>query len=315
MSKPISRSGSIDAFRGFAVIGMVLVNYAAQIKWIPAVFKHAPDIGLTVADFVAPFFIFAIGLTYRPSFERRMAQCGYAKAAGQFAARYLAIAGIGAIIAAGTPLTGETPNWGVLQAIGAAGLICILFIRLGVYARIAAGLVILMAYQLALDAWMLPATLASSHGGLFGSVSWAAMLLLSTALADMLRQSKKKALFFSLLFLAAGAALSLLFPVSKNRVSASYVLVTLAAGALLFLLFDGLFGRAKSGGLLAWWGANPLLLYVLHLLLLGLIVLPGISAWYPDVSMPVAALQTLLLLGILTLIARLLYKKAVFIRL
>lgn len=49
------RISSIDAFRGFAIIGMVIVNYIAGISWMPAFLKHAPDIGLTVADFIAPF--------------------------------------------------------------------------------------------------------------------------------------------------------------------------------------------------------------------------------------------------------------------
>ena len=263
MDRP-SRIVSIDAFRGFAVIGMVLVNYLGGIIWVPAALKHAPDIGLTVADFIAPFFIFAIGLTYGPSFERGVQRNGFGKTVGRFAVRYLAIAGIGAIITAGEPLTGENASWGVLQAIGVAGLICIPFVRLKPFVRLAAGIVLLVAYQAVLDAFMRDVTIASSHGGLYGSVSWAAMLLLCTAFADFFRQSKNKYLLLAVVLLAAGIAVSLLFPVSKHRVSASYVFVTTAAAALLYFAFDLIFKTEKSAGPLRWWGANPLPLYALH---------------------------------------------------
>lgn len=310
-----SRIISIDAFRGFAIIGMVIVNYAARISWVPAILKHAPDIGITVADFIAPFFIFAIGLTYRQSFERRVEGGGFAKAAGHFAGRYLAIAGIGAVITAGEPLAGEFVNWGVLQAIGMAGLVCILFIRLKTYVRLLTGLAMLIIYQLILDAFMLKTTLSSAHGGLFGSLSWSAMLILSTVLADVFRQSRKRYVILSVLFLAAGIASVMLYPVSKNRVSLSYVLITLAAGALLFWIFDIVIKTEKSGAFLIWWGANPLLLYILHQLLLGVILLPGVPSWYEQTPWPFAAAQIVIMLGVLTMTGRALYKRKVFIRL
>ncbi len=45
---PKTRLRSIDAFRGFAIVTMVLANYLAGVEWIPAWLKHAPDVGLTV---------------------------------------------------------------------------------------------------------------------------------------------------------------------------------------------------------------------------------------------------------------------------
>jgi predicted acyltransferase len=66
------RIPSIDQFRGFAILTMVLANYMGGVSLIPAWLKHAPDIGLTVIDLIAPFFIFAIGLTYELSFHRRI---------------------------------------------------------------------------------------------------------------------------------------------------------------------------------------------------------------------------------------------------
>jgi predicted acyltransferase len=92
------RISSIDQFRGFAILMMVLANYTGGASIIPAWLKHAPDVGLTVIDLIAPFFIFAIGLTYGMSFRRRLIYDGAFKTYSQFFTRYLAIIGIGAVM-------------------------------------------------------------------------------------------------------------------------------------------------------------------------------------------------------------------------
>lgn len=68
----INRIASIDQFRGFAILTMVLVNYLGGVQLSPVWLQHAPDIGLTFPDLVAPLFIFAIGLTFGMSFHRRL---------------------------------------------------------------------------------------------------------------------------------------------------------------------------------------------------------------------------------------------------
>ena len=55
---------------------MVAVNYLADIRTVPSWLKHAPDVGLTFVDVIAPAFLFAIGLTYRSSLERRLTRPG-----------------------------------------------------------------------------------------------------------------------------------------------------------------------------------------------------------------------------------------------
>src|SRR5664280_941674 len=118
---PKQRILSIDQFRGFAIVTMVLANYMGQVQVIPAWLKHAPDVGLTVIDLIAPFFIFAIGLTYGLSFQRRLVRDGAFSAYSHFLTRFLAIVGLGAIISAGETALGENPSgidWGVLQALG-----------------------------------------------------------------------------------------------------------------------------------------------------------------------------------------------------
>ena len=142
-TQPSPRLAAIDQYRGFAILGMVLANYLAGVSWIPAWLKHAPDVGLTVIDLIAPFFIFSIGLTYALSFRRRAGRDGWPAAARHFILRYLAVLGIGALLSAGQiALNIDTNgvNWGVLQAIGVAGLLTLAVIRLPLWGRAAAGL-------------------------------------------------------------------------------------------------------------------------------------------------------------------------------
>src|SRR5665647_1749090 len=175
-----TRNLAIDRLRGALVILMVGGDYLGGVQVVPTFLKHAPDIGFTVADAVAPAFIFVIGLNYGPSFSRRMRQSTVA-AYRHFLVRYLALIGIGAIIAAGTTMAGVPTDWGVLQAIGVAGLISLLLIRLPAWARFVIGILTLCCYQYLLDASMLAAVQHSVQGGPFGALSWAALLVLSTA--------------------------------------------------------------------------------------------------------------------------------------
>jgi hypothetical protein len=54
---------------------------------------------------------------------------------------------------------------------------------------------------------------------------------------------------------------------------------------------------------LSWWGANPLLLYIGHYLLLAIFVLPGIPWWHVEAPLLLAAAQAAFLVGVLTLCA------------
>jgi predicted acyltransferase len=307
-AKPPARLEAIDQFRGLAILGMVLVNYLAGVRIVPAWLKHAPDIGLTVADLVAPFFILAIGLTYGLSARRRLARDGWGRTAVHFFTRWMAIAGIGFFIGAGEIIFGVQQtgiNWGVLQAIAVAGLVTLPLLFLPAAARWAAGLLLLAGYQVLLDHRWLDAVRGAPHGGLYGALSWTAMLILATALADLYHDAPRVQRAFSwagAALLAAGLALSFLTPISKNRVSAPYVLVSLGLGALVFWGFHLLDGRLHVRvPLLSAWGRNPLVLYMLHNLLLGFVYLPDIPAWYTLAPVWLVILQVVGMLGLLSL--------------
>jgi predicted acyltransferase len=305
-----SRISSLDIFRGIAILAMVLANFMTGIQTIPAWLKHAPDIGLTVIDFIAPFFIFAIGLIYRASFERRLEREGAQKAYTQFIVRYFAILGMGAIITSAGTALGVTPGaieWGVLQSIGVAGLITLLFIRLPSLWRWTAGFGLLLIYQWVLDHYLLELTLRSPHGGLFGSIAWGAMMILSTALADLFADKERGYRFFPWVALAIGVlgiGLGSIFPISKHRVSSSYVLITLGASALLFYLIHYAVENWKfRSRVLEVWGRNPLVLYFLHYVLIGIVFLSGLPLLYSEAPLWIVLIEMIALIGGITVAA------------
>lgn len=294
----------IDRIRGALVILMVAGNYLAGVNWIPAFIKHAPDIGFTLSDTVAPIFVFVMALNFAPSFERHSRNKTY-DAYRYFSLRYLSLIGIGAIVTAGSVLVDRSSGWGVLEALGVAGLLTMLVIKLPTLIRVLVGLATLGAYQYFLDNGMLQRVLHSGHGGLFGAVSWTALLILSTAVADYWRKGMKHYLVcLGVLMVATGLAAAFI-PISKNRVSMSYILISLLMSAVIFLVVKLFSKNVKDrAGLLCWWGQNALAMYAFHLLLLGFFGLPNASWWYADAPLWLVALQLAAIYAILTFIAR-----------
>jgi predicted acyltransferase len=285
---------------------MVLANYLVGPHVVPAWLKHAPDIGFTVIDIIAPMFIAAIGLTFGVSFRARLVRDGRRTTIEHFLFRNLALIGIGTLFTVSENVWGLTAesDWGVLQAIGFAGLIALLFIAMPVRLRWLAGLLLLVAYQFQLNSFWLANVLSSAHGGLEGALSWGAMLVMATALGDLFNDVSKGRRWFpaaSAGVLALGLLLAFIVPVSKNRVSASYVLITLGASDLIFWcfhIFDERFGRSIP--ILREWGRNSLLLYVMHGVLLGIFVAPRIPGWYELAPVWLVVLQALFIVGTLS---------------
>ena len=294
---------------------MVLSNYSVGVSTVPTSFKHAQDVGLTINDLIAPLFIFAIGLTYGLSIRNRSERTSRWDAIQQTSTRYLAILGLGAIISAGEVWYGYAPSsmeWGVLQAIGMAGLLTLPTIFLPTGWRFGIGLGLLAIYQLLLDHFWLNTVLVTPHGGLPGSLGWAAMLIIATAVADLYLDPLRRKLYLTavMLFMAGGIALAFLSPISKHRVSAAYVLVCLGVSGLLFGLFHLLVEQYKIKlPLLAAWGKNPLLLYLLHYVLIGLFIIPGIPVLYFIAPPWLVILEMVILLVVLSWIAWILDRK------
>ena len=316
----MKRLEAIDQFRGFAILLMILANYMNNVNIIPAWLKHADDIGYTVIDLVAPLFIFAMGLTYGLSFRQRMERDGAWKTYQHFLTRYLALLGMGYLITLVWELSGIQPpsvNWGLLQALGAAGLIALPFIHLASLWRWVIGLGMLAGYQVLLNRFWLQDVLVAPHNGPWGALSWGAMLILATAMADLYHDQRRGQTFFPLLsvgLVAGSLALTFLVLLSKDRASASYVLLSLGLSGLVFFLFDFLVSKWRwQMPILTDWGRNPLLLYLLHYVLLGVFALPAIPAWYVEAPVWLVAVQIMALIGILSWVGRYLNQHKLYI--
>ena len=315
----MKRLVAIDQFRGFAILLMILANYLNNVSVIPDWLKHSNDMGYTVIDLIAPMFVFAMGLTYGISFRRRLDRDGAWNTYQHFLTRYLALLGLGYLITIVWELSGIKPpsiNWGLLQALGAAGLLALPFIRLSPVLRVAIGLGILAVYQVLLDRFWLQEVLLAPHNGPWGALSWGAMLILATAMADLYhdeRLSRYAFPFVSVGLAIAGLATALLIPVSKDRASVSYVILCLGLSGLVFSLFHWLDGRWKLKlPILTDWGRNPLILYLLHYVILGLFALPPIPNWYVQAPLWLVIMQLAVMIGILTWVGRYLNQRKLY---
>jgi hypothetical protein len=307
---PKQRNLAIDRFRGMTIILMVIVNDLADVRGVPAILRHAPqERGVSVADLVSKFFIFAIAATFAMSLGKRAARDGKREAYLHFVGRYFAIMGIGALFGVFNAAWTGDAMWGTLQTIGLAGLLTLPVIKLPAWARALAGLGLLAGWQclyhFAHDIF------AGEVGALLGSFPMAAALMLSTAMIDLYNRGLKP-------FLIGAGALSLaafgplLLPgayvTKENQVT--FILICVAIACWVYLAF-GLLSekiRPAAPGLLCWWGENPMLLYVLHLMLTGAVMGLERPLW---LAVPI----DLAILSILSLAAWGMHRKKVWISL
>jgi predicted acyltransferase len=302
------RLDAIDQFRGFAILLMVLADYLSRIDSVPAWLKHAPGgVGLTVVDLIAPMFIFAIGLVYRPSLRRRLLRDGRRHTAMHFVRRFLALIGVGT-------LTPWGYSWGLFQTIGGAGLLTLLVIWLPSLVRSIIGAVTLGGYQVLLSTGRVGRTSNSAWCEMEGVMGWAAMLILASVLADLFYDSprgRKMYIAGTLALLGSGVVLSNWVEVSQYRVSASYVMISLGVSGLLFAGFHILVDRLRvSLPILSAWGKNPLLMYVLHYWIWVIVFLmPQSSGWHREAPVWLIVLQASGFVGVLSLVAWLLDRR------
>ena len=295
------RLDTIDQFRGFAILLMVLVDYLSRIQSVPAWLKHAPGVGLTVVDLIGPMFILAIGLVYRPSLHRRLLRDGRRQTILHFIRRFLALIGIGA-------LTPPGYAWGLFQTIGGAGLISLLVIWLPTLVRLVIGAVMLGGYQVLMSTIWTGRVPSSPWCVVEGVISWAAMLILASVLADGYHngpRGRRMVVLGSLVSLGLGIMLTHWVEVSQYYVSASYVLISLGVSGVLFAGFHVLTERLRVRlPLLIAWGKNPLVLYLLHYWLWVIVFLkPQAGGWHFEAPVSLIVLQASGFVGVLSLVA------------
>lgn len=204
--------------------------------------------------------------------------------------------------------------WGVLEAIGVASLATAPLILAPAWTRAAAGLALLAGYQALLDGFWLDQVTHAVHNGPLGSLAWAGLMLLGTAVADVWRSAppgRRTALLLGVGAAAAASAVGLSpwFPIAKTRASASYMLLSLGLSLGLIALAQAALGaRPGALGWLQRVGRHPLPLYLAHLVLLAPLTLAPDPAWYaaapPWLTLAQAMVAAAALIGLAALLER-----------
>ncbi len=287
MVETSSRYLSIDTFRGITIIMMVFVNTIGHFDNTPIWIKHAEDVGLTFVDLVAPFFIFAIGLTYHISYMRNREKFGPRDTFIKFLRRYSALLGLGLLGELRFTPEGFRFGWGAVPSIGIAGIITLLVINQKKYIRLIIGILATIAYQIVIAiTFEIQGTefvfseimYNESHGGILGGVGYGIMLIFSTVVCESFEE-KKFAWFiiWGIIFLILGISTHFIWGISKRRVSVPFILISVGIGSLFYSLMWFLFDFKKitrnKSIILQPVGKNSLFLYAVHSLTTLLIVL------------------------------------------
>jgi predicted acyltransferase len=293
------RLDSVDALRGAAVAGMILVNNPGTWSAVYPPLLHAEWNGWTYTDTIFPFFLFVSGVAMALSFARRAAE-GQSKPsllrhlfvrAAILVALGLALNAIGALAFHREHL--RFP--GVLQRIGVCALAAgAIYILGGTRASAWAAAALLGGYWALLGATSMPLDPESNLAArvdraVFGAHTWKpafdpegllstlpaiATVLLGVLAGEVLRRSgASRAVRPLAIGGAAAAAAGLLwgrvFPVNKTLWTSSYALLMSGLGAVvlaaLVWLMDVRGLRAWASPLL-WLGRNAIAAFTLSTL-------------------------------------------------
>jgi predicted acyltransferase len=306
----------LDQFRGFTVTLMILVNILAEFNVVPAWLKHATTMGrATVPDFVIPTFLFIIGVAFELSFTRSLAAHGAGRTVRRFVRRNLVLIAFGIL---GSLLLKHdvVREWGVLETLGTAGLVALPFMFVRPRWRPAIAVLLAAVFEvisrLGFRAWLAQNDLGHL-GGIPGGLAWAGVVLLGSLAGSFIRNSDTRGLRVCCTVMAAtgigtGLLLSRWLPVYKPPVTMTYLLLTTGAAAALLLAFSVLNLRFPPFKV---FGVNALAIFMLH----G-IVLVTVMRRVPAASpLPVVGLVLAGVYGLCGLVAAVLYRLRVFIRL
>ncbi|WP_435009100.1 hypothetical protein P12x_000350 [Tundrisphaera lichenicola] len=119
------RLASLDQFRGYTVVGMLLVNFLGGYQVVPAVLKHH-NTYCSYADTIMPQFFFAVGFAYRLTFLRRVSSIGIRAASVAVFRRNLGLILLGFVL---YHLDGNFKTWEEVRSLGFAGFASMAFQR------------------------------------------------------------------------------------------------------------------------------------------------------------------------------------------
>ncbi len=268
MQAQAERWTALDVFRGLVIFLMLPVNAAMDFERIPAWFKHAPALGLTMPDLIMPAFLVALGLSSSLSLRRRLAAKGALKTWGHALIRYALLFAFGTI---GFFMVWKQKNWEILQMLGLTGALAFPFLFLKPQWRLTAAAALLVAvealrplfFEASYRAWY-----DSGIGGPAGTFALAALPIAASALGEYLAPQswKRRALSSAIVGVAAfglGLLLSLISPITKHLLSPSYLLLTFGTALLALAAAELLVASLRrEPPLIAALGRNPLFAYM-----------------------------------------------------
>jgi len=295
-SKLAKRLVSLDAFRGLAILGMLLVNEKVLGPATPLQLKHARwNESPHVADMVFPWFLLIVGVAIPYAVASRRSR-GVSPGAYylDLVRRTVILVLLGCAINsswADRPLL----NMGVLQLIGLAYLVAALLYGLPLTARMVVAASLLAAHWAAIRFVPIPgigagiftadqnlikylheAYLGHSLAGIIGVVPTSALVLIGTALGDILRRDsytppRKAAIVLGtgIILVVAGWLWHFDLRFNKPYWTASFILFSAGWGSLalgvLFLVIDVRGWRAWAFPLVVA-GMNAIFIYVVPIL-------------------------------------------------
>lgn len=287
---------SLDQMRGYAIFGMILVNYLGNFPVMPETFKHHHT-GFTYADSIAPIFMFVVGMGFRLSLPRNVQKIGARAARWAAAKRYAILVVVGVVIYGGE----WQWIWVALVDIGFAGLLALPFIESTARVRAIAASVYLLVFQglftfSGYGEWTMP---NSIDGGPLGPLSWAFILLLGTLAYDLLAtRDRRRIVVYSLAWGIGLFALGWLlkvewpgikeaWPFTQRGMTMPYPIAATGVCFLTFLLFY-LLGDVAGVQLpgLSVIGKNALTIYIVQQCMLEI----GGTYVSEDSGIPVAVL-------------------------
>lgn len=301
----IKRLKSLDAFRGFTIAAMILVNFPGSWSYMYPPLQHAHWNGLTPTDLIFPFFLFIVGVSITLAYTKKLnAGVPAKKMYSKIIFRTIKIFVLGLLLNYIHHFDfGELRVAGVLQRIAIVFLICsFLFLLTSWKTQAWLFALLLLVYWVTMmfiptpgygkvmlepginiaawaDSYLLPgkmwqgtwdpegvySTLPAIATGIIG------MLVGKLLIIDLPRERKIIWLFTLGLGLSiTGYFWSLHFPVNKSLWTSSYVMVTAGFASLILaasvFVVDEL-KRDKFAHIGIVYGANAITVYVLAALL------------------------------------------------
>ncbi len=219
-----TRLHSLDQFRGYCVLGMLLVNFLAGLEVTPAVLEHH-NTYFSYADSILPAFLFAVGFAYRLTWCKRMERqnrratiASYLRRGGSLVVVSLILSGIGGGFVDWSAVNAHSwaqllarlvkaDLWEVLAIIGVTQVCLLPLVGRSTAARAGAMLLALIVHVGLSYAFNFAFVLGQPNavdellgttgqrcwdGGLFGLINWSFVMLAGTVAYDLVRRGIRR---------------------------------------------------------------------------------------------------------------------------